>query len=91
MMRAASCMIELTSLPLRLGVPNPSLLFSRHVTSIGQTPHFYLPGPAAPCWAVLGRVGAGPGGAVPIWTMSPCQPDTGTSLLCEATVPPLSH
>ena len=36
--------------------PNHSLLLARPLTSISQTPHFYLPGQAALCQTVSGNV-----------------------------------
>ena len=75
--------------------PNPSLLLAKPLTSIGQTPHFYQPDPSllsarpgrampdhvGPCRTVSGRVGTVPDRAVPIRAVSPCRPDTGTSLM----------
>ena len=57
--------------------PEPSLLLARPLTSICQA----RPGHAGPCRTVSDRVGTVPDRAVPIRTMSPCRPDTGTSLI----------
>ena len=47
---------------------------------IGQTPHFYQPSQSAPCRNVSDRVGPCRHRAMPGWAVSPCRPDTGTSL-----------
>ena len=57
--------------------PDPSLLSARPLTSTCQA----RPRHAEPCRTVSGRVGTVPDRAVPIRTVSPCRPDTGTSLL----------
>ena len=71
---------------LRYTWPDPSLLLARPLTSVGQTLHFYQPSQAAPGQTVSGCVGTVPDRAVPSWAVSPCRPDTGTSLFFEPTM-----
>ena len=59
--------------------PQPLTSLGQPLTSIGQTPHFYLPCQAAPCRTASTVLAMSAPGLV--WPVSPCQADTGTSLM----------